>query len=417
MIPVSRALLWLVLVALCAGVMSVASAQSQGDLEQIQREIAELEEKIAAAEAEKSAVAADLAVAQEEFYAAAAAVDEAQGRVDAVQAEIDQEEILLSEIELDLDTFKTALASTEKELAETEQQVVDQTAELYMATATQAPLVFEFTDTEEIALSSAYVDDTLGNSAELASSLAGLRDQADRERISLADAREEQKVLLGRLDEKRGRLQVEVEKLDAVKQVEAEEMGELQVLVDGINANIASAERHKQGLEADSARIEEELARRAEEERRRQEQEERDREQEDDGGGSPPNENGWVRPVPGPVTSGFGYRTHPISGTRRLHTGADMSAGCGEPIYAATGGTVVVASWYGGYGNAIVVDHGGGVATLYAHQTSFAVGSGSSVSTGQVVGYVGTTGYSTGCHLHFEVRLSGSPVDPTPYIP
>ncbi|MPZ51972.1 MAG: peptidoglycan DD-metalloendopeptidase family protein [Acidimicrobiia bacterium] len=410
-----RAFPWLVLFLLCLGLTPVVFAQSQSELDELRREIAELDEKIDAAEAEKSAVAGDLAVAQEEFYEAAEAVDAAQVKVDAVQAEIDTEEVQLAEIELDLDTFKTALAATEKELTETETRVVDQTAELYMATATQAPLVFEFTDTEEIALSSAYVDDALGNSAELAASLEGLRDQADRERVSLAGAREEQQTLLAALDEKRGRLQTEVDALDEVKQVEAAEMGELQALVDGINANIAAAERHKDGLEADSARIEDELARRAA--RQREEEQQNDGGGGDGGGAPPPGANGWVRPVPGGVSSGFGYRTHPISGARKLHTGLDMSAGCGEPIYAANGGTVVTASWYGGYGNAIIIDHGGGVATLYAHQTSFAVGSGTSVSAGQVVGYVGTTGYSTGCHLHFEVRLSGTPVDPSPYIP
>lgn len=408
MISVRRVALWLVLVALSLGVMAVASAQSQSEFDEIQREIAELEERIAAAEAEKSAVAADLGVAQEEYNEAAAAVDAAQTKVDAVQAEIDAEEILLAEIELDLDKFVTALASTEKQLTETEAQVVDQTAELYMATATQAPLVFEFTDTEEVALSSVYVDDTLGSSAELASSLEGLRDQAERERVSLADARSEQKTLLASLDEKRTRLQTEVDALDVVKQIEAEELGELQVLVDGINADIAAAERHKDGLEADSARIEQEL---------REREAARQREGDGVGGPPPPGANGWVRPVPGGVSSGFGYRIHPISGARRLHTGVDMNGSCGEPIYAATSGTVVTASWYGGYGNAVVIDNGGGVATLYAHQTSLAVGSGQSVSTGQVVGYVGTTGYSTGCHLHFEVRLGGTPVDPSPYIP
>ncbi len=126
--------------------------------------------------------------------------------------------------------------------------------------------------------------------------------------------------------------------------------------------------------------------------------------------------SGWVRPVPGAVTSGFGARLHPILGYYRMHTGWDMSAGFGDPISAAASGTVILAGWFGGYGNCVVVDHGGGVSTLYAHQTSVAVSYGDSVSAGDVVGYVGSTGLSTGAHLHFEVRVGGNPVDPSGYL-
>jgi len=125
---------------------------------------------------------------------------------------------------------------------------------------------------------------------------------------------------------------------------------------------------------------------------------------------------GYLRPVPGSVSSGFGYRIHPIFGSRRMHTGWDMSAGFGVPIRAARGGTVVSAGWMGGYGKAVVVSHGGGMSTLYAHQSSIAVGVGQRVSQGQVLGYVGSTGYSTGPHLHFEVRTNGAPVNPGNYL-
>jgi murein DD-endopeptidase MepM/ murein hydrolase activator NlpD len=93
-----------------------------------------------------------------------------------------------------------------------------------------------------------------------------------------------------------------------------------------------------------------------------------------------------------------------------------MSAGSGDAISAAAGGRVILAGWFGGYGNCVVVDHGGGVSTLYAHQTSVAVSYGDSVSAGDTVGYVGSTGLSTGPHLHFEVRVDGNPVDPSGYL-
>ena len=124
---------------------------------------------------------------------------------------------------------------------------------------------------------------------------------------------------------------------------------------------------------------------------------------------STPSSSGLVWPVSGPVVSGFGMRWG------RLHAGIDIGAGYGTPIHAAASGTVISAGWMGGYGNLVVIDHGGGLATAYAHQSSMAVGGGS-VSQGQVIGYVGCTGHCFGPHLHFEVRINGSPVDPLGYL-
>ena len=135
------------------------------------------------------------------------------------------------------------------------------------------------------------------------------------------------------------------------------------------------------------------------------------------GGGGPSASSGRLQwPVNGAITSGFGYRTHPVLGTRRLHAGTDFGAPTGAPIVAADGGTVVSAGWHGGYGNAVIIDHGGGVATLYGHQSRLAVGGGARVSRGQVIGYVGSTGMSTGPHLHFELRINGVPTDAMPRL-
>lgn len=123
-----------------------------------------------------------------------------------------------------------------------------------------------------------------------------------------------------------------------------------------------------------------------------------------------------ARPVPGGISSPFGQRLHPILRYTRMHTGADMSGSSGTPIVACRTGTVVIAGSQGGYGNTVVIDHGGGMATLYAHQSRIGVSAGQQVSAGEVVGYVGSTGMSTGPHLHFEVRLSGNPVDPASYL-
>jgi murein DD-endopeptidase MepM/ murein hydrolase activator NlpD len=133
---------------------------------------------------------------------------------------------------------------------------------------------------------------------------------------------------------------------------------------------------------------------------------------------TPPYGDGsLIRPIPGAqIVSGFGPRTDPITGAPGFHPGVDFAAPCGTRIQAAGIGQVLSAGEDGGYGNAIVINHGGGLATLYGHQSAFAVSTGDVVSQGQVIGYVGSTGYSTGCHLHFEVRINGTPVDPVPYL-
>jgi murein DD-endopeptidase MepM/ murein hydrolase activator NlpD len=123
-----------------------------------------------------------------------------------------------------------------------------------------------------------------------------------------------------------------------------------------------------------------------------------------------------VRPVPGVISSGFGPRVHPIYGYSLMHTGIDLDAGMGQKIVAAAAGTVFFAGVKGGYGNSIMIDHGGGMVTLYAHQSEFAVSDGQKVKAGQVIGYVGSTGVSTGPHLHFEVRFNGNPVNPAKYF-
>ena len=124
---------------------------------------------------------------------------------------------------------------------------------------------------------------------------------------------------------------------------------------------------------------------------------------------STPSSSGLIWPVSGAVVSGYGMRWG------RMHMGIDIAAGYGTPIQAAAGGTVIFAGWMGGYGNFVIVDHGGGLSTAYAHMSSIGVGGGT-VSQGQVLGYVGCTGHCFGPHLHFEVRVNGSAVDPLGYL-
>lgn len=123
-----------------------------------------------------------------------------------------------------------------------------------------------------------------------------------------------------------------------------------------------------------------------------------------------------IWPLNGPITSEFGWRTHPIFGTQRYHSGLDIGGDYGLPIVAAASGTVIHSGWISGYGYTVIIDHGGGITTLYGHNESLLVGEGESVSQGQTIAMCGSTGNSTGPHCHFEVRENGEPVSPYSYL-
>jgi len=125
----------------------------------------------------------------------------------------------------------------------------------------------------------------------------------------------------------------------------------------------------------------------------------------------------FVWPVHGPISSPFGPRIHPIYGAPSFHTGIDIAVPEGTPVRAAASGTVTFAGWYEGFGVLVVIDHGNGYESYYAHLSKLLVSAGQSVSAGDVIALSGNTGLSTGPHLHFEVRYFGTPVDPRPLLP
>lgn len=133
-------------------------------------------------------------------------------------------------------------------------------------------------------------------------------------------------------------------------------------------------------------------------------------------------QNGFVRPISGAVTSSFGMRTHPITGKQKLHAGVDFGCSIGEPVPASKAGKVIFSAWQNandhgaGYGQYVRIDHGGGYVTTYAHLSRLMASVGDTVQAGNVIGECGSTGGSTGPHLHFEIIINGNPVDPLPFV-
>jgi len=123
-----------------------------------------------------------------------------------------------------------------------------------------------------------------------------------------------------------------------------------------------------------------------------------------------------IWPTSGTVSSGFGWRNPPLEGASELHQGIDIANNIGTPVVATADGTIVKSGWSGGYGNIVQIDHGNGIETIYGHNSQIVVSVGQSVKKGQLISYIGSTGTSTGPHVHYEVREKGSAVDPLKYM-
>ena len=230
------------------------------------------------------------------------------------------------------------------------------------------------------------------------------------------------------IEAKKAQLEEDKRQLDALaaeaektRQEIAKKKAEQQKVLDAAKSNKAAAAQMEQDLNAQLASVRNLIQQRlAAAEAARQAAQQQATSDDEGGGGSDDNyvqgtgAMGW--PCSGPITSPFGYRTHPIFGTTIFHAGIDIGVDYGTPIHAADSGVVVYSGWISGYGNAVIIDHGGGISTLYGHNQSLAVSEGQSVSKGSVIAYAGSTGNSTGPHCHFEVDVNGSPVNPMGYL-
>lgn len=375
-----------------------AGAQDpSSELEQVEEEIASLTSRIEEAQAQRSNVAVELDSARARVEEVFGQLRDAQAAVEEVEAKIAAEEAELAELQRQLELLLADLAETRLAIRNTRNDLEVQVVEMYMdASTSSGASMLTFDTAADVAVGLSYTDNVAGASEQLIDGFVALQAEEERQQAAIEEREAGVEAALASLAADKEVLEAELAKVAELQAQAEQDLTDVQNLLNRINSDIAAAEQHLDGLEAESARLEDEI-----------------RAQQDTGGESP-GVIGW--PVSGPVTSAFGYRVHPIFGTRRLHTGVDIGVGSGVAIVAAESGTVILASPYGGYGNAVVVDHGGGLTTLYAHQSSIAVSSGQSVSRGDVVGYVGCTGYCTGPHLHFETRENGAPVDPMRYL-
>lgn len=252
----------------------------------------------------------------------------------------------------------------------------------------------------------AYYEAALDTDSQLLEEIEVLRDETEQKRAEVERRKEQIALAKKQLEESRAEV-ASVRKQRGSVLAELEQvLGTKKALLSQVESKKSRYESIQKQLEAESQEITQLLA----------EQASRSTSTSTASAPAPSRGARFAWPAPGPMTSPYGYRTHPIFGDRRLHTGIDIGAGYGATVISADRGTVAYVGSMSGYGNVVVVDHGGGLATTYNHMSAFSVSSGQKVSRGTPVGAVGCTGYCTGPHLHFEVRVNGSPVDPMPYL-
>ncbi len=376
----------------------VAGAYDLNDeLSEVNQRIDSLNAQIQSANTSRSSVVADIVGTRD-------ALQLRQAELAVTETQIEETEDQIAEHERSLELLRIQLQQSYQELADTRERLDDSTQQA--RDWVRAAYIGSNSGTESITLAADSVTSVYVGLQYL-DYLAADTDRAmlEYETLQTQEIRQQDRI---RADE--DDVNEQIDDLDLIKtdldalaatQTEladevAADLAELAAKLDAVDDAIAEFSDELDGLESEQARVE----RLIEEEASRE--------------GEAPGI--LVRPVPGAITSGFGMRTHPILGYSRMHSGVDMSAGYGQAIKAGGSGRVILASVYGGYGNTIIIDHGGGMTTLYAHQSSFAVSYGDQVDAGEVIGYVGSTGLSTGPHLHFEVRILGSPVNPANYL-
>ena len=379
----------LMLLPMVSMIISSAGAVTQSEIDALKKEQEESQAKQDALKDQLADLEADQAAAQEKRQLLTE-------QLNAINAEI-------ANIDAQISYYDGEIAQKEEERKEAEAREAEQ-YDLFcqrvrmmeeQGTVSYWSILFNAESFSDLLDRIADVDAVMAYDNEVMDQLIATREELERVQGELESARAEE--------------QAAKEQQEAKKAEQQAKVAEAQALVDQINADTAEVNRQLDAESAAASEIQAEIA-------QKQKQLEEERKQNNIVISS---ETGYLWPLPGyyRLSSQFGYRIHPITGVAHSHTGIDIPASGGTPILAAKSGQVVTSAYHYSYGNYVVIDHGNGNSTLYAHMSSRAVSEGQMVTQGQVIGYVGTTGSSTGNHLHFEVRDNYTRVDPESKFP
>lgn len=393
-------LLWVVVGPSVSTARAATSSQLDQRLDNVRAELNEVRENLKRAAATRKAAEGDITALDKRIAQAEKELEKAQAARDEALEELARIEEQLGQVTTELAEKEQELAQTRNDLAAQRLVMEQRLVRIYKVGGTAGYLeaVLDCGSIEELFVRARLLSDLMEQDNQVLAAIkdleARVEDQKralEEERARVAEMEKSQKLAAAKLQEAVESCVASLEELEAARSAKEK-------ILAAAQKEEAAWRAQEDQLLAESRRITE-LLRAA-------------------SVSSPTKEGSGVLawPVVGTVTSGFGYRIHPIFHVRKMHTGIDIDADMGDPIKAASAGTVVSAGWRGGYGRCVVIQHSGGLATLYAHLSVISVSVGEKVNQGQVIGKVGSTGYSTGPHLHFEVRVNGEAVDPLGYL-
>jgi murein DD-endopeptidase MepM/ murein hydrolase activator NlpD len=389
------------------------AADAQAVLQESSAALAAASAKLQASETNLASAQAVLAVAQQDLVTAQRKDSETAGSLAQTQILLKASDNLVAQNQDALDTAQV--------------QVGQMAREQYQQNSTLIGIVTVVTPT-----TTGSMNDKLQWATTMFETSATAITRLEDTQAKLAEAKNSRAVLEARADIARQAAAAQLGESQKAQKTAAEATAQVQAAVDANNAAKANAAQAVAQDQADAAAQQAEvdavnarIAQRLADERAAQQAAAAAAARAKSGSSTTPTtspaSSGLIKPIPGAsITSPYGMRLHPILHIWKLHDGTDFGAGCGTPIHAAASGTVTEEYYNGGYGNRLFIDHGnvGGqfLTTSYNHMNGYAVSVGQHVTQGQVIGYVGTTGYSTGCHLHFMLWVNGTMVNPANYL-
>ena len=379
------------LVALC---VPVALGQSASDRKAyVDRKISGLRDEIAAAKAREGTLTSEITAATQRIEALGGDIDSLSALVAKLETELAAHRARVTKLHQRIQDQSEEIEHLQTQLQIAQRHLEERLVELYQSDETDSfGILLQIKSLGDLIDELEYFD-TIGRQDQaLTAQISRLRGETkvarEQTRLTKAEVAKETEVLAVKTAEQTAARDELVAQQNALAAARANR----ESVLAGVRTSRANAEEAVDDLQAESAALAKQI-----------------RSSSGGSSGDGSSSSGFIWPVNGVITSGFGWRWG------RMHEGIDIAASTGTSIRAAASGTVIFAGWMGGYGNLTIIDHGNGLATAYGHQSAIYVGGGS-VSQGTVIGAVGSTGNSTGPHLHFEVRVNGSAVDPMGYL-
>lgn len=386
----ARGVVWGVVILFVLWGASLADAQSSSKSKSKSKSSTQLQREMRSVQSQKQKIQKQIQAKRREARAVMGDIQEVDGRLGHLEGRIEETSTQLSKNVQTQRKLASEVTATTQRLDQKRKEVRERLKQMYVAEEENvAVALLKARDLGDLAGRKTIIEKIAAKDRELfdevdqlQKSIVAKKAQQDRVVANIRDLKSRQVNYQGELKSARSNKAQLLGELQAQQAELRKEYDELDRESDALAAQIRSLQASRRGTRQEVS----------------------------------PYRGSFLRPVSGRITSGFGMRFHPILKQNRMHNGIDFAAPTGTPIISVAPGVVLSAGYRRGYGNTVVIDHGGGMSTLYAHCSRLFVSEGQRVTRGQRIAAVGSTGLSTGPHLHFEVRIDGRPVDPRRYL-